>query len=175
VDVRDFEGVSLQPDRGCLEAARRCRRNAMGSDSRVNLTVVIPWLLTLLTAALGIWQFTAQQSQANRTPFLQKQLEVSFQASDTAARLATETDAAEWEKSRMAFWRLYWGTLSIVEDRAVESAMVDLGKLVPAEPVKAPQLPMSSLGVPSYKLAHAVRDLVLNSWNVDLPPLQGKR
>jgi hypothetical protein len=143
--------------------------------NRLNLTVVVPWLLTLLTAVLGIWQFTAQQQQANRQPFLQKQLELSFLATETAARLASETDAQEWEKARVTFWRLYWGPLSVVEDRAVESAMVELGKLVPPRPVNAPQLPMSSLEVPSYKLAHAVRNLVLDSWKVDLPALQGSR
>jgi hypothetical protein len=143
--------------------------------SQLNLTVVIPWLLTLLTALTGIWQFTAQQRQANRQPFLQKQLELSFQATETAGRLASETNPIEWEKARITFWQLYWGPLSIVENPAVEGAMVDLGRLIPTEPVKDPKLPMTSLGAPSYQLAHAVRDLVLASWNVDLPPLQGKR
>jgi hypothetical protein len=141
----------------------------------LTLVVVIPWILALLTALLGIWQFTAQQSQANRQPFLQKQLDLSFKAVETAGQLASETDPVEWEKARVAFWGLYWGPLSIVEDLAVESAMADLGNLIPREPVKAPKLPMDSLGKPSYRLAHAVRDLLLNSWNVKLPPLQGKR
>jgi hypothetical protein len=142
---------------------------------KLDLTVIVPWLLTLLTAVLGIWQFTAQQSQSNRQPFLQKQLELSFQASETAARLATETNAVEWEKARLAFWKLYWGPLSIVEDPKVEAAMVKLGEVVPSQPQSAPKLPMKSLEVPSYNLAHAVRGLVLESWNVSLPPLQGKQ
>jgi hypothetical protein len=141
----------------------------------INLTVVIPWLLTLLTAGVGIWQFTFQQQQANRTPFLQKQLELSFLASETASRLATETNPEEWEKARTTFWRLYWGPLSVVEDRRVEAAMVNFGKLVPSEPVKDPKLPMRSLQVPAYKLAHIIRDLVLESWNVHLAPLEGTR
>ena len=53
---------------------------------------------TLLTILVGIWQFSAQQTQANRQPFLQKQLEVCFQATETAGRLASETDPKEWEK-----------------------------------------------------------------------------
>ncbi|HWZ40511.1 MAG TPA: hypothetical protein VNY08_19635 [Bradyrhizobium sp.] len=142
---------------------------------KLDLTVIVPWLLTLLTAVLGIWQFTAQQSQSNRQPFLQKQLELSFQASETAARLATETNAVEWEKARLAFWKLYWGPLSIVEDPKVEAAMVKLGEVVPSQPQSTPKLPMKSLEVPSYNLAHAVRGLVLESWNVSLPPLQGKQ
>lgn len=84
-------------------------------------------------------------------------------------------DLAAWNKARMAFWKLYWGPLSIAEDRAVENAMVELGRLVPQGAVQASDLPMQKLGVPSYKLAHAVRDLVLKSWNIDLPPLQGQR
>lgn len=141
----------------------------------ITLAVAIPWILTLLTAGIGIWQFTAQQRQANRLPFLQKQLELCFQATETAARLASETDSAEWEKDRVTFWRLYWGPLSIVENPEVESAMVALGKLIPDKSDPSIKLPMTSLGPPSYKLAHAARDLVLSSWQVDLPDLQGQR
>jgi hypothetical protein len=149
--------------------------NPASASTPLNWSVVIPWLLTLLTFAGGIWQFTAGQRQANRQPFLQKQLELCFQASEAASRLASETDPAEWEKARLTFWRLYWGPLSIVEDRAVEGAMVTLGKRVPQEPVASPKLPMQELEGPSYELAHAIRNLVLASWQIDLPPLQRGR
>jgi hypothetical protein len=145
------------------------------SSTSLSLSLVAPWLLTLLTFAGGIWQFTATQRQANRQPFLQKQLELCFQASEAASRLASETDPAEWERARLTFWRLYWGPLSVVEDRAVEGAMVALGRHVPKEPVASPKLPMKELGEPSYELAHAIRNLVLTSWQVDLPPLQQER
>jgi hypothetical protein len=132
-------------------------------------------VLTLLTALVGIWQFTAQQQQANRQPFLQKQLELCFQATEVAGRLASESDPVEWEKARVTFWRLYWGPLSIVEDRGVERAMVALARLVPKDKVTPAELPMSSLGEPSYNLAHSVRKLILANWKVDLPPLQDER
>ena len=141
----------------------------------MNWSIAVPWFLTVFTAAVGIWQFTAQQRQANRLPFLQRQLELCFQAVETAGRLASETDPTEWEKARVTFWRLYWGPLSIVEDGAVESAMVELGHVVPAKPVASPDLPMATLGVPAYRLAHAIRNLVLTSWKVDLPALQDQR
>jgi hypothetical protein len=146
-----------------------------GQQNGISLAIIIPWILTLVTALIGIWQFTVQQSQSNRQQFLQKQLELAFQASESASRLATLTEPAEWEKARQTFWILYWGPLSIVENRAVESAMVEFGKGVPPEPVSNLKLPMASLQVPSYELAHALRDLVLDSWNVHLPPLQGTR
>lgn len=138
----------------------------------MTLEVVVPWGLTLATIVLGIFKFSAERRQANRQPFLQKQLELCFQAAEAAGGLASETDPVQWEKYRLTFWRLYWGPLSIVEDGAVEEAMVTLGKLVPAEPVASPTLPMKSLEDPSYELAHACRDLVLKSWNVDLPNLK---
>jgi len=141
----------------------------------MKFTVAIPWILSVATVAVGIWQFSAQQGQANRQPFLQKQLELCFQATETAGRLATETDPVKWEDARQTFWRLYWGPLSIVEDQAVESAMVELGKLVPAQPVTAPKLPMSDLDIATYNLAHAVRNLVLTSWRVDLPALEERQ
>jgi hypothetical protein len=140
-----------------------------------SIPTVVPWILTLATIVVGIWKFSQQQMQANRQPFLQKQLELCFQATETVARLASETDPTEWEKARITFWRLYWGPLSIVEDWSVEGEMVKLGKLVPGHAGTALELPMKSLEVPSYHLAHAVRELVLASWNVDLPPLQDRR
>ena len=142
--------------------------------AQINLSVVVPWLLSLATAAIGIWQFTQQQEQKNREPFLQKQLELCFEATEAAAVLATEDDPVVWEKARKTFWRLYWGKLSIVEDRKVESAMYELGKLVPKEPLDGPKPPLQSLEQPSLRLAHATRNLILASWKIDLPPLQGR-
>jgi hypothetical protein len=96
------------------------------------------------------------------------------EASNAAARWATETDPIEWEKARKTFWRLYWGPLDMVEDRNVESAMVKLGGLVRRDPVPQGSIPMPQLQQPSLALAHAARDLILASWNVTLEPLQGK-
>jgi hypothetical protein len=142
-------------------------------EGKLSIPVIIPWLLSVLTVAVGIWQFTDQQARSNKEAFLKAQLDLCFQATDAAARLATETDQAEWEKARKTFWRLYWGPLSVVEDRKVEAAMVALGRIVPAGP-GSHDLPMQPLQRPSLDLAHAVRDLILTSWNVDLPPLQGR-
>ncbi len=145
-----------------------------GKDDAITVKTAITWALTMGTVLAGIWQFSSQQAQSNRVPFLTEQLKLCFEASDTAARLATETDPTKWEEARKNFWRLYWGTLGIVEDRAVEAAMVKLGTIVPPEPGSY-ALRMKSLETPSLELAHATRDLILASWKVDLPPLQGRR
>lgn len=140
-------------------------------------TAVVPWILTILTLSIGAWQFTLQQEQANRSPFLKEQLAVSFAAVDAVAILATETDPAAWETARKTFWRLYWGPLGVVENREVEAQMVALGKMIPPpqEAVAAAELPMVELRVPSLRLAQAVRELLLKSWGVDLPALEAQR
>jgi hypothetical protein len=116
-------------------------------------------------------KLTIEQQQTNRRPFLQKQLELCFEATDAASRLATEMIPTEWEKARFTFWRLYWGILGIVEDEPVAGAMVTLGKIVPATPVNSPELPMTSLRGPALVLARAARNLMRESWDVDLSPI----
>lgn len=137
-----------------------------------NWVITVPWVISLATLGIGIYQYSHTQEQANREPFLTKQLELGFQISDTVATLATEVDATKWEDARLRFWRLYWGPLSIVENRNVEAEMMALGRLVPKTPVEDPILPMESLQGPSYRLAHSIRELAIASWNVDLPTLQ---
>ena len=81
----------------------------MGALSQVVNAAVLAALIALAGTFFKSW---SEQSQANRKPFLSKQLELCFEASDAAGRLATEPDSVEWEKARREFWRLYWGTLS---------------------------------------------------------------
>ena len=70
--------------------------------------VAIPWFLSLVTVAVGIWQYADKQAQANREPFLRKQLDLIFEASDTVSLLANSTNPEAWEKARARFWVLYW-------------------------------------------------------------------
>ena len=133
---------------------------------------VLAALVGLVGTLVTSW---LEQSRANRQPFLTKQLELSFEASNAAGRLATEPDPVEWEKARRDFWRLYWGVLSIVEDPTVEAAMVKFGELVPTQPVDNKEFKKDALQVPSYCLAHTMREFLLSMWNIDLPPLENKR
>ena len=84
--------------------------------SEIKWLNVIQWAISILTVAVGIWQFSTQQRQANSTPFLQKQLELAFQSSETASILATETNMEKWEQARQRFWVLYWGIILYVAD-----------------------------------------------------------
>jgi hypothetical protein len=142
---------------------------------QVDWKIFVPWVLTVATAGIGIWQYADKQAQTNREPFLREQLKLVFEASEAVSKLATLTDAAEWEKARTDFWVLYWGPLGIVEDPAVAKCMIKAGALVPRPGQPVPPLPLASLEPHSIRLSHAARDLVLDSWNVSLPPLQPER
>jgi len=129
----------------------------------------IPWLLSLATIAIGIWQYADKQAQANREPFLREQMKFLFEASDVVSTLASTTDAKTWQDARARFWVLYWGPLSLVEDIPVERCMVKAGALVPPpEIAETPELPLKKLQNISYELAHLARNLVIQSWDAQL-------
>lgn len=143
------------------------------SSRRITLAAAVPWILTLAALVVGILQFTATQYRANQLPFLQKQLDLCFAATDAVARLATGTDPVRWEQDRQEFRRLFWGQLGIVENIAVERAMLAARNVLPREPAATLSLPFQPLEQPSLKLAHACRDLMKESWDVRLVPLPG--
>ena len=127
--------------------------------------------LSLLGAAIvfawGVVQFFATQASQAETrrieatkPFLERQLKLYTEATQIAAALATSRNSNEVDSARKKFWSLYWGELALVEDKAVESAMVQLGLALEAGNV-GHQLQKQSLA-----LAHACRDSLAESWGV---------
>lgn len=136
----------------------------------------VPWLLAVTTILIGIWQYSDKQLQSNREPFLREQLRLVQEATEVVATLANTTDSEEWQTKRARFWVLYWGPLGMVEDRSIVQAMVEAGNIIPkTEQREVPELPLSALRQTALRLSHSARDLVLASWNVDLPPLQQEK
>jgi hypothetical protein len=134
--------------------------------------VSVPWLLSVVTVAVGIWQYADKQAQANREPFLKKQLDLVFEASETVSKLANLTDPTEWRKAKDRFWILYWGPLGIVENQKIETCMGKAGRTIPqSSDQNTPSLPLVSLQATSIELSHVAREFILESWNVDLSEL----
>jgi hypothetical protein len=131
--------------------------------TKVPWAAVVPWLISLFTIGTTLWVATQQMKAGRLQPFRQKQLDLYIQATEAAGRLASETNEDEWEKARTTFWRLYWGPLCIVEDKDVERRMVELGELVPQEPLSPDTNEedrsnlRASLKSPSLRLARAAR------------------
>ncbi|HXG23739.1 MAG TPA: hypothetical protein VNJ09_04220 [Chthonomonadales bacterium] len=119
--------------------------------------------------------FAATARKERQQPFLQKQLELYFEASQTTAVLATSHDKTAWAKAYNRFWELYWGNLSIVEspyrqkeERAVEQKMVDYGGILKetgGDMSKLTEEQRNQLEQASLSLAHACRDDIQETWN----------
>jgi hypothetical protein len=121
--------------------------------------------VALLGVLVGLyWNFRSARA-ARKQPFLLKQLDLCHDASLAAARLASLRDRDQWLDARQRFWELFYGPLSIVEDGQVKTAMEAFGRELAALN-EMPPLPASSLEQPSYRLARAMRVLILNSWSI---------
>lgn len=141
--------------------------------------VLVSALIGAGTIGVGIWQFhedsvrRAENAQFEaRRPFVVKQMEICFQASEAASTLASSTDAENWRRAKEAFWMLYWGPLSVVESPLsgeqgpVEKQMVVFGNALKALQ-NSPTLPLDSLEQESLELAHRCRDLIFDSWEIE--------
>lgn len=128
-------------------------------------------LLSILGAVVtfgwGVLQFITMQNTLAETkrieatkPFLERQLKLYTDATQTAATLATSVDPIELEAANYRFWSLYWGELALVEDKEVEAAMVILGQEI--EKYGAGK----HLKNHSLKLARACRNSLARSWGV---------
>ena len=104
-----------------------------GLKSRWNRAAKLVPVITLLIALgsfwFGFYQVFSEYQRARdlsekefRRKFYEKQLEVYFKLSETAAKLSTEEDANQIQSLRQSFLELYYGNLNIVQDWQVESA-----------------------------------------------------
>ena len=121
----------------------------------------------VIVFAWGVFQFIVNQNSQTETrrieatkPFLERQLKLYTEATQSAATLATSKKVDELDSASKKFWSLYWGELALVEDMKVEAAMVQLGSALEAGSV-GDQLKQYSL-----ELAHACRDSLADSWGV---------
>jgi hypothetical protein len=115
----------------------------------------------------GVFQFlNTQHTQAETRrieatrPFLDRQLKLYTEATQIAATLVTSKNIDVLANANERFWSLYWGELSLVEDKRVEAAMVQFGRALEKGTTG------QQLNVLSLQLAHACRDSLADSWGV---------
>ena len=136
----------------------------------------LPLIGAVVAFSWGIYQYVdTQTSQAEirkieaRKPFLERQLKLYTEATQVASKIANCDDCPEMTKIKNRFWELYYGELALVEDRRVESAMVQFGEKLKGKDVvklvdgKKVNLSLRSL---SLALSHACRDSLADSWGV---------
>ncbi len=114
--------------------------------------------------ALQEKQIIEQTAKEFRRGFYEKQFQFYSEASDATATLATEQiGSKDYLEARKNFYRLFWGRLSIVEDRTVEGNMVVFERLLKAYE-NDEGATQSELQQASLKLAHAASRYTINVW-----------
>jgi len=126
---------------------------------------ILSWigvLATLATLGSGIYQYGHSKDQEFRRAFWEKRYQLYSDATDLAASIAIAENLASVAEERSKFWQLYYGKMSIVEDRAVYNAMVDFGKKL--EPLENSGNTSPELKIFAYGLARACRESLKNTW-----------
>ena len=106
----------------------------------------------------------------SQKPFLERQLNTCFETVKAVGQLAAENEPGtavtpeEHAKTATQFWMQYHGVLSVVENKDVEAAMVQLGNAIRECEKKHQKCDLQS---PANQLAHACRELVLTGWDID--------
>jgi hypothetical protein len=170
------------------------------SPAKINLIETTTKVLQGLAIIVGIWatwhefkkyneekigKVAEENRQANRDfskMFYEKQLEYYAEAVESAAVLANEgPETNDYKTARQKFYRLYWGKLSLVEDKRVEARMVQFELLLQnyeGKPTKEERvwdarsktwIPLrmvdqSDMQSASLRLAHDARIHTINTW-----------
>jgi hypothetical protein len=118
-----------------------------------------------LQAAIQAQKENEQKWLQLQKPFMERQLQLYSEAVHITAILATAPKGDNWESARKRFWELYWGELALVENKEVESRMVQFGNVLNSisNDDSATVLQSESLG-----LAHAIRRSIDQSWGLKI-------
>jgi hypothetical protein len=119
---------------------------------------------------LALLRSQLKQQHERQKPFLERQMAHYFQATEAASKIANMEDVPSRREAIARFWLLYWGPLAVVEDAAVERAMVNFGNALRSESPDRVELQQLSLD-----LAHACRDSLQKLWGTDLGQLHNLR
>jgi hypothetical protein len=129
-----------------------------------------------VVVGIGLYQYVATSTQTAQKPFLEKQTDLCFHASETVARLATTTVPDDWKKQWDEFWMLYWGPLAIVEDKngdslaanptygTVAQRMIQFGNPIKDAGRDPGHLPYGDLTRPAIQVSKACQVLVTSWW-----------
>ena len=106
-----------------------------------------------------------QTAKEFRKHFYEKQLDYYAEATEATATLATEEiNSPDYLQARKTFFRLFWGKLSIVEDKSVEASMVQFKNLLLQYENREEDVSQQDLQQASLKLAHDASRYTINVW-----------
>lgn len=133
----------------------------------------LPVLIAAIPITAGIFQYYSTRQTEFRKQFWEEQIVLYKEAADAASEIAMSPSLEAASSARSAFWKLYWGKLSMLEDKEVEQAMKSFGaRLGECEAGKGEPCfgerdgsAGTDLRIRSYHLAHCLRFSLLETWN----------
>ena len=126
-------------------------------------------------------------SFARRSAFLERQLDLYFEAAAVLSKIATAGEGPDKDLAVGRFRELYWGELAVVEDAGVQGAMVEFRvvldgldersacmrqQLAIQGPDRTDAIRKACLRGAALSLAHAARASLEKSWATDLGPIE---
>lgn len=96
-------------------------------------------------------------------PFLELRQKLYFEALTNASILASQDFHTEEEvqNAKKRFAELYWGELSLIEEKNIEKAMIQVANSMNLNDS------ISESQKATYNLAHTMRESLVNSWGID--------
>ena len=132
----------------------------------------------LVGGVFALWKYYDSIEKEFRSPLWERHVQLYMDAAKSASILATADEGDDWKAAKNRFYSLYHGELCIVEDDAVEGAMVEFKTYLEGyEAAKTPQLKArwkETLKSCSLILAHRCRESLGISWHADLDSLKAK-
>ena len=128
------------------------------------VAALIAFIAAIIATSTGLYWNFRNAKAARKLPFLTKQLEYCFEASEMTARLAVCEDEVIWKAARKRFFELFFGPLAIVEDDDVARAMMRFAIALDNGSESFP--PSSKLNGPALDLSAQIRKLLLQSWEI---------
>lgn len=99
--------------------------------------------------------------------FWEKQLELYIQASSYAAELTQyELNSKQYLESRIGFYKLFWGPMSIVEDVQVKDAMESFSSQLAKYENSKSAKDLGDLQQKSFQLARTCRESSIKRWGL---------
>ena len=140
------------------------------------------WIKTLtLVGALiaGIWTavtYLDAKEQEFYAHFWNEKMSLYQRTSNAAATMAVASSLDEFNNARRAYWKLFYGELSLVEGPCVKRAMEVYSRLVPKEDLADQQLlPYQILEQPSYRLSLRLQNELADAWEQPFSELKRER
>jgi hypothetical protein len=151
--------------------------------SKIDLIETIIKILQGLAIIVGIWATYyayKKQSAENRAQdlrqiqqtakefrksFYERQLQYYAEAAEATATLATEKPGTgDYIKAKKTFYRLFWGRLSIVEEKTVEARMMQFKTILEKYEQSGSDEIKEDLKQISLRLAHDASRYTINVW-----------